>query len=283
MEYKKTQNGILILKDKYLDLDKTLGCGQAFRWIKRGDSFIGVVEGEILEIEIVTEGYKLKDVSAEHFEIFWRNYFDLDRDYETVYKILLEDEMISTAVNKGLGIRILNQNFWEILISFILSANNNIPRIKKIIEKLSVTFGVIIEKEGNVYHAFPSAEALANASEEELLLCGCGYRASYVNKTAQLVLKGAVSIEKINAIDYSEAVKLLLTCPGVGPKVADCILLFSTGKTEAFPVDVWIRKAMERFFGLNEASDKDIKRLGQERYGKLAGFAQQYIFYNEIS
>ena len=179
----------------------------------------------------------------------------------------------------GWGMRILNQDPWETLISFIISANNNITRIKGIIERLSQKFGREICWEGKSYYTFPAPESLACASEEDLKACGCGYRGAYIKKTAAMVAEGLISPYKIRELSYEEGHKTLLSCMGVGDKVADCILLFSMEKPEAFPVDVWVKRVMEYFYIGSPVPIRQIKTIAAEKFGKYAGLAQQYLFY----
>lgn len=283
MEIKETTSGIFLKGDEHFDPEKIFECGQAFRWVKGRDGYTGVVSGRVLGLKSKVGGYELQNTCMDEFNALWKDYFDLERDYAKISVELSKDEAIKEVIHFGMGIRILNQDFWEMLISFIISANNNIPRIKGIIERLSITYGERIPSSEGYFYAFPVPLALSCAKEEDLLRCGCGYRARYIKKTAQMVASGEVSFERIKNMSYKEALNLLLKCPGVGDKVADCVLLFSAGKTEAFPVDVWMRRAMERHYGMNGTSDKEIRRLAQERFGKLSGFAQQYLFYQEIS
>jgi len=283
MEIRETASGILLKDVVHFDPVQIFECGQSFRWVKCKDGYTGVVQGKLLKLKDIDGGFELQNTRMDEFHSVWSNYFDMDRDYGEIKTVLSEDEAIKESINFGSGIRILNQDFWETLISFIISANNNIPRIKDIIERLSLAYGERIETGEGEYYAFPKPVVLGRASEEDLLRCGCGYRARYIKKTAQMVESGEVSFERLKDMSYREALNLLLKCPGVGNKVADCVLLFSAGKTEAFPVDVWIKRAMERLYGLNEKNEAEIRRFAQERFGKLAGFAQQYLFYREIT
>ena len=283
MEIRETASGILLKGVQHFDPVQIFECGQAFRWVKGRDGYTGIVSGRVLKLNSKDGGFELQDTRMDEFHSVWSNYFDMDRDYGAIKTALSKDEVIKESINFGSGIRILNQDFWETLISFIISANNNIPRIKGIIERLSLAYGERIETGEGEYYAFPEPVVLGRASEEDLLRCGCGYRARYIKKTAQMVESGEVSFERLKDMSYREALNLLLKCPGVGNKVADCVLLYSAGKTEAFPVDVWIKRAMERLYGLNEKNEAEIRRFAQERFGKLAGFAQQYLFYKEIS
>ena len=283
MEIRQTASGVSLKDIEHFNPIQIFECGQAFRWVKAKDGFVGVVRGRVLKLKGINGGFEIQNTSMDEFQSVWAQYFDINRDYGAIKTELSKDDAIKAAIVFGSGIRILNQDFWEMLISFIISANNNIPRIKGIIERLSFRYGERITSIEGEYYAFPDSLALSCATEEDLLRCGCGYRARYIKKTAQMVESGEVSFERIKDMSYREASNLLLKCPGVGPKVADCVLLFSACKTEAFPVDVWIKRGMEKLYGLNGKNDKEIKRFAQERFGKLAGFAQQYLFYKEIS
>ena len=213
-------------------------------------------------------------------------YFDLKRDYNKIKKQLAQiDENMKTSIEYGKGIRILNQDLWETIISFIISANNNIPRIKGIIEKLSKKYGTKIEWEGKEYYTFPTAEQLKKVTVEEYRKLGLGFRDKRIYETTQMILEKKVNLEKMKQNPNTKEVREeLLTLSGVGPKVADCILLFSDLKRfEVFPIDVWVRRVMNDLYIKNEdetkVSKKQIEKIAQEKFGNLAGLAQQYLFY----
>jgi len=256
-------------------------CGQAFRWNRDDRGYIGIVGDSVVRAVYIEEQKELilENCSPERFESFWRHYYDLDRDYGEIKRQLSSDPVLKEAVKYGWGMRILNQDPWETLISFIISANNNITRIKGIIERLSQKFGREICWEGKSYYTFPAPESLACASEEDLKACGCGYRGAYIKKTAAMVAEGLISPYKIRELSYEEGHKTLLSCMGVGDKVADCILLFSMEKPEAFPVDVWVKRVMEYFYIGSPVPIRQIKTIAAEKFGKYAGLAQQYLFY----
>jgi len=182
------------------------------------------------------------------------------------------------AVEYGNGIRILNQDPWEMLISYIISAANNIPRISKTIENLSEKFGKKIEMNGREYYLFPTPEELSKATMTDLRACNLGFRDKYVYNATRMVMDGSLDLEEIRELEYSEAKKKLMKIPGVGAKVADCILLFSMGKIEAFPVDTWIKKVMNELY-IDSTNITKINQYAAERFGKYAGIAQQYLFY----
>ena len=254
-------------------------CGQAFRWNWDGTGYVGIAGDRVIRVSYDDGNVLLENASIEDYDSFWKRYFDMDRDYSQVKDALSSDSLLKRAMEYGWGIRILNQDPWEALISFIISANNNIPRIKKIIESLAFNFGRRVEWGGRNFYTFPQPADLAGASIERLMACGCGYRAEYIKKTAEMVCSGEIRLEQVAQLPYRDAHKALMACPGVGPKVADCILLFSMGKTEAFPVDVWIRKVMQHFYPESGDTSRGVKEFAWQRFGHLAGFAQQYLFY----
>lgn len=253
---------------------KTFDCGQAFRFDPVNDTtFAGTAFGCKIAAEQTLSGtVTLYNVSREPFELRWRHYLDLDEDYDEIDRFLIESmpterdrAVMTAAVEAGRGIRILRQDPFETLISFIVSQNNNIPRIKKIIRALCETYG----ENGN----FPTAQALADAGEENLFALKTGFRAKYIHDAACRVASGELDLAGILACDdYSLCDTMLRTVRGVGPKVSACVLLYGFHKTEAFPVDVWIKKSLDRHF----PDGFDVKRLG-----KYAGIAQQYLFYYE--
>ena len=213
-------------------------------------------------------------------------YFDLNRDYEQIKKQLASiDEHLKTSIQYGKGIRILNQDLWETIISFIISANNNIPRIKGIIERLSQNYGKEFKWRGKSYYTFPTPEELKNVTVEEYRKLGLGFRDIRVYETTKMILEKKVDLEKMKTNPNTLEVRnQLLTLSGVGPKVADCILLFSDLKRlEVFPIDVWVRRVMNDLYFQKEdetkLSKKQIETLAQEKFGNLAGLAQQYLFY----
>lgn len=262
-------------------------CGQAFRWNEQEDgSYTGIFRENVINVkkngnEIIFTGISNKDIKEEI-----ENYFDLSRNYETIKKQLSEiDKYMEKSIQYGQGIRILNQDLWETIISFIISANNNIPRIKGIIERLSKAYGKEIKWQGKSYYTFPTPEELKDVSIEEYRKLGLGFRDKRIYETTQMILKKQVDLEKLkqnpNTIEVRNE---LLSLSGVGPKVADCILLFSTLKRfEVFPIDVWVRRVMNDLYiqkeDENKVSKKEIEQIAVKKFGNLAGLAQQYLFY----
>lgn len=273
------------------ELKDIFECGQCFRWNQEEDgSYTGVFTDCVLNVEkqgskIIFKGKYYNQITQKDFEEKIRNYFDLDRDYSKIKRILSKvDENLKLSVKYGDGIRILNQNLWETIISFIISANNNIPRIKGIIERISAKYGKEIEFNNKKYYTFPSKEELSKASVEDLRALGLGFRDVRVYETTRIILNNEVDLEKIHNLPTDKVREILLSLPGVGPKVADCILLFSTLKRfDVFPIDVWVRRVMNELYikedDENKVSKTLIQNLAKEKYNDLAGLAQQYLFY----
>ncbi len=299
MEYRKAG-----LSD--FDLEHIFDCGQCFRWDREADgSYTGVAMGSAVNMRtepaedkeetdlgarVIAAGGRAKEktliidnCSQDDFARKWRKYLDLDRDYGKI-KAGLSGEEIQKAAEYGYGIRILRQEFWESLISFIISQNNNIPRIKSCIESLASNFGEkICEYRGKTYYALPDAERLAELSAEDLAPCRLGYRAPYLIKTARKVLEDGgedAAQTKLRACGcFEEAEEVLREYPGVGPKVASCVALFGLGFLDAFPIDVWMRRVMHRLYGIAENDIRAMSEYARANFGEYGGIAQQYLFY----
>ena len=263
-----TANNNIILKNvNNFTLADTLDCGQAFRWKENPDgSWEGVAFGKYLKLSSTEDGVVLYDTTEEEFCSVWKDYFDFDRDYSEIITKISENEVLKTASVFGSGIRILHQDPWEALCSFIISQNNNIPRIKGIVERLCEGFGEPL-KDG--YYSFPTAEKIAALTLDDLAPLRSGFRAKYILDAAKKVASGEVKLEALREMEPDSARTELMKIYGVGEKVADCTLLFGLGHIEAFPKDVWIKKAMAKLFDgkLPEAALP------------YAGIAQQYIFH----
>lgn len=259
-------NDIIIEGVKCLDLDLTLDCGQAFRWEKQADgSWSGVVKGVFLNIDKKGDTVILKNTTAENYENIWKHYFDFDRDYEEICNRLKQDSLIAPTVDEYYGIRILNQESWEALCSFVISQQNNIKRIKGIIDRLCRAYGEEVE---NGFYSFPSAERLSKLTVDDFEDLGTGYRAKYLERLSKAVAAGEIDFDKIKALSLEQARKELLNIYGVGIKVANCALLFGFEFYDAFPVDVWMKRVMEYYpNGLPECFDG------------IGGIAQQYLFH----
>ncbi len=252
-------------------------CGQCFRWYEQPDgSFTGVAHGRVLNVRKKGGSIIFDNCTEEDFKNIWTDYFDLERDYSAICKGFSSDKILSEAASYGSGIRILRQDFFEALISFIISANNNIPRIQGIINRFSELYGDRLFYKGKTYYSFPSPEALRGVSESDLAPLRSGYRAKYIVNAVRSYLNGEIDTELIGRLPVSQAQKALCKISGVGPKVADCILLFSFGRFETFPTDVWVKRVMGELYG---CAEKDARRTGCALFGENAGVAQQYLFF----
>ncbi len=278
-----------IEKGNSFELKDIFDCGQCFRWNKQIDgSYIGVFGENVINVSETPNEKQIifKGICQDNIKKVCTEYFDLNRNYEEIKERLSKiDENMKTSIQYGKGIRILNQDLWETIISFIISANNNIPRIKGIIERISAQYGQKIQYNGKQYYTFPTPEELSKAKVEDLRKLGLGFRDVRVYETTQMVINKKVDLKELHKEkDFTIVREKLLTLSGVGPKVADCILLFSTLKRfEAFPIDVWVRRVMNELYIKNEdetkVNKKQIEKLAYEKFGNIAGLAQQYLFY----
>lgn len=268
---------------KSFELAHIFECGQCFRWNKQEDgSYTGVFGENVINVSKQNQDIVFRGVCNDDIQSVCKKYFDLDEDYESLKNNLSKiDEYVKTSISYGEGIRILRQDLWETLISFIISANNNIPRIKGIIERISQKYGNKIIFENKEYYTFPTPKQLSKASVQDLRNLGLGFRDVRVFETTKMVNENIIDLEKLKEeTDVNTLRDTLLKFPGVGPKVADCIMLFSLKKLEVFPVDVWVKRVMtELYMEENETSPEKIKKFAYEKYGNLAGLAQQYLFY----
>ena len=259
-------NKIYIKNMQNFDLEQTLDCGQAFRWSKDGNSvWSGIAFGRYIKLWHDGDDIIISGSSEQDFKKIWQSYFDLERDYAKIIKEVSQNPTIAEAADYSSGIRLLNQEPWEALCSFIISQNNNIPRIKGIIDRLCENFG---EKIYGGY-TFPSAEVVAKLTVEDLAVIRSGFRAKYIVDAANKVVSGEIDLEALKTADYDTARQKLMTIKGVGPKVADCVLLYGLGHKNAFPRDVWINRALTQMF------DGNIPDCAKQ-YG---GIVQQYIFH----
>ena len=252
-----------------LDLDHTLGCGQVFRWRKEGDEWKGVVDGRMVTLRQTGERIDVSGMSEERFAIYFRQ----DDDLKAIYEELGGDALLSSYFTKYRGLRLVRQDPWECMASYVLATNANIPRIQGMIEKVCRTFGT--EMDG--FYAFPTPGQLLDRCERSES-CGLGYRSKRFIEMARLVQREEVDFSGLMSMGYEECVKVLVGLPGIGPKVADCVSVFSLEHLEAFPVDVRIRKAMAELYGM-EGSYRTVNRLSREKFGRWAGYAQEYIYY----
>lgn len=284
MEYNiiEKDNKLIIENMKDFDPKHIFECGQAFRWSKEKDgSYTSIHKGKLINVKKDVNDIIFSNTNIEDFKNIWYDYFDLARDYGQIKEKLSKDPILEKAVKFGEGIRIINQEPFEIIISFIISANNQIPRIKKSIELISRNYGQLIDiYNGIKYYSFPGAEILANIDERELEeLSRVGYRAKYIINSSKMIYSGQIDLSQVQETTTKEGKDILMELPGVGPKVSDCALLFGFNKNDAFPVDVWIGRIMKDFYLQDNTKLKDISIYAEEKFKDLAGFAQQYLFY----
>lgn len=277
------ENNLVILEDtQNFDARAIFTCGQAFRWYEEKDgSFTTVHLGRVLNVLNEEDRVVFKGTNLEEFKEIWLDYFDLNTNYKEIRKTLSGNEILVNAMEYGKGIRILNQNHFEMLISFIISANNMIPRIKKSIEVISMRYGKFIcEDENRKYYSFPTVEELSNATVEDLReFAKVGFRDKRIFDTVNMILNDKIDLNSFESLETDILREELLKFSGVGNKVADCIMLFSYKRGEVFPVDVWIKRVMEKLFIKQETPVKKIAKEADRIFGKYAGYAQQYLFY----
>ena len=277
------KDNLVILEDvENFDAKAIFTCGQAFRWYEEKDgSFTTVHLGRVLNVLNEDDKVIFKGTNLEEFNEIWIDYFDLNTDYQSIRKSLVNNEILANAMEYGKGIRILNQNHFEMLISFIISANNMIPRIRKSIEVISMRYGKFIcEDENRKYYSFPTVEELSKATVEELReFAKVGFRDKRIFDTVNMIKNENIDLDSFENLETDILREELLKFSGVGNKVADCIMLFSYKRGEVFPVDVWIKRVMEELFIKEETPVKKISKEADRIFGKYAGYAQQYLFY----
>ena len=272
--------------EKSFELNHIFDCGQCFRWnIEEDGSYTGVIKNGVLNVkkeknDIIFTGNLDGDIKK-----VVEDYFDLNTNYENLKNALSQiDTNMKNSIEYGYGIRILNQDLWECIISFIISANNNIPRIKGIIDRLSKKCGKKVIFNEKEYYLFPTPEAVSKLSVQDLRDLGLGFRDKRVYTTTKMIIEKQVDLDKIENMNNSEDIRNeLLKLDGVGPKVADCIMLFSLKRFDVFPIDVWVRRVMNDLYIHNEdetkVDKKHINKVSNEMFGDIPGIAQQYLFY----
>jgi len=271
------------------DAKQTFECGQCFRWQREENgSYTGVVRGSFANISynneedavVIWSDYMPKSEALR--TTFWRDYLDLDRDYAAIKRKLADaDPIMEEAVFRAGGIRILHQEPWEALVSFLISQNNNIPRIIACVKTLCEEFGEKLGKfQGREIFAFPEISELAQTREEDFESCKLGYRARYLAELARQVdIDGGALLATGETAELEKIEDYLLSLSGVGPKVAHCVLLYSMRKFERFPIDLWVKRAMNRLYDIPEEAEDEMREFAQERFGEYAGFAQMYLFH----
>lgn len=271
------------IKDvKDFNLSHTLESAQSFRWRPYEGWYYGVIEGRLLKIRQEDQVLILASSVYEDTECLktsLRHYLDLNRDLPAILRAVDIDVCIREAIRTFWGMRLLNQGLWECLASYVLSQNNNVPRIKGIIQRLSVRFGEKINLGNYFDYSFPTPQALAEAGINALLECGAGYRAPYLWEVSTAIVGGTLNLDDLDGMPYPLAKQELMRLNGIGEKVADCICLFSLGHLEALPVDVWMKRIMEHVYFGRRASIREIREFGESYFGEHVGYAQQYLFH----
>ena len=266
-----------------LDLAASLESGQSHRWQREGDWFYGVVRGNFIKVR--QTGGRIEFHSRPRPEAsvasLLRSYFRLDDDIRAIYADIGRDPRVAEMIARFPGLRLLRIEPWECLVSFICSANSNIPRIHRVVEKMAEAFGEPIVMDGQVGYTFPTPSQLVEAGETELRRLGLGFRAPYVDKATRRVHEGELDLDALVEMPYPEAKAKLVECPGIGSKIADCIAVFSLEKLEAFPIDVWVRRALAEWYfpGQKTPPDRVLLKWAQGRFGRYGGYAQQYLFH----
>lgn len=263
---------ILIKDCNWFDIEKTFDCGQCFRWDKDDDNnFIGIVKNKVIKAVQNQNNIEFFGINEDEYNDFFCHYIDMDRDYEKINNSFMDDKILPKAMEYSKGIRLLNQDVFETIVSFIISQNNNIPRIKKIINSFCMNFGKKVTFEGKDYYLFPDIEDIKDITLEDLSSIKSGFRAKYILDAINKISSGEVDIYNLKNLSYENAKNELMKIKGIGDKVSDCVLLFSCEFVDAFPKDVWIKRILKEFYN-DENIDKDY-------FHGYGGIAQQYLFH----
>ncbi|MGL4739056.1 MAG: DNA-3-methyladenine glycosylase family protein [Cellulosilyticaceae bacterium] len=281
------KNTVMLQHLNHFHIGQILESGQVFRFDKISDvSYLLIAKNKIIKLTQQPESTAVLVHNSTHGEVeeIWYDYFDLETDYKQITTTLAaKDEYMKQAIAFGEGIRILRQDPWEMLISFIVSQNKGIPHIKQCLQNLSEAFGDAlpeIDGQAHHYYTFPTPQQLATASEEALRACKVGFRAPYIIDACQKITQEQINLNDLYTLSAEEARAELMTIKGVGPKIADCILLFAYGKAEVFPTDVWIKRVIEGlYFNGEDTKLPIIQQFAKDYFGDLAGYAQQYLFF----
>lgn len=299
MDYKnvKSYDDYVVIEEvKNFKLKHIFECGQIFRFDEIAEgNYIIIAFGKLIELKEQDNNILIYNSTEEEVKKIWLKYFDLDRDYSKIKNELSKDTLLRQSIEFGYGIRVLNQDSFEMLLSFIISARNNIPSIKKTVNKIAIKWGKRIEYKEKTYYTFPCIADIKDANLEEMQETGASFRSKYLIDTIKNIDSSKMekrnsnvdeenssikyNLDYIKSLNDDECHNALQEFKGVGTKVADCIMLFSMGKTSAFPVDVWVKRAMIYFYGAEDSSLNKIRIFARNKFGELAGFAQQYLFY----
>ena len=268
MDYKSAEydgKDLRLINIKYFDPEQTLVCGQCFRWAVSNGIYSGIALGKRLDLFLEGNDLVFKNTSPDEFESLWKKYFDLERSYDKLHQFFAKDKILKEALAFSQGLRLVQQEPWETLITFILSQNTNIPRITGMISRLCEGFGNPLPDRG---FSFPSPQTLTPLSPEDLAPVRCGYRAQYIIDAAKQVTDGATDLVLLRAMPAEKAFRELQQLNGVGPKVAECVLLYGYGRTDRFPLDVWIKRVMAEYYPTGFPKE----------FSSLAGIAQLFLF-----
>lgn len=272
------------IKVECFNLKATLECGQCFRWKKIDENeYIGVIKDRVIRVKQIGDMLKVWSNNEKDLKNVVINYFSLDKDYKKIEeKISCIDANIQKSLKNSSGLRHLNQDFFECLISYIISANNNIPRISKSVNEISKRYGKKVMFENEEYYLFPTINELKDVTIEDYRNCGVGFRDKYLYSTVNMIINDNIELEKLKKYDTLKLKKILLSFKGVGNKVADCILLFSCGKSEVFPIDVWVEKVMKKLYFDNKenVTKAQILEYACTNFRQYSGIVQQHLFYN---
>lgn len=272
------------IKVECFNLKATLECGQCFRWKKIDENeYIGVIKDRVIRVKQIGDMLKVWSNNEKDLKNVVINYFSLDKDYKKIEEeISCIDDNIQKSLKNSSGLRHLNQDFFECLISYIISANNNIPRISKSVNEISKRYGKKVMFENEEYYLFPTIDELKDVTIEDYRNCGVGFRDKYLYSTVNMIINDNIELEELKKYDTLKLKKILLSFKGVGNKVADCILLFSCGKSEVFPIDVWVEKVMKKLYFDNkeDVTKTQILEYACTNFKQYSGIVQQHLFYN---
>lgn len=281
MRIEEKAGNVLLYDVEDFNVEQIFECGQCFHFQKLADmDYVTVAYGKALRVTQEDNNVILHNTDLNEYNSIWKNYFDMDTDYGAIKKWLLDkDDRLTAAVTEKYGIRILRQEFHEMLMSFIISQNNQIPRIKQIVGAISERYGTLAgEIEGRKYYNFPDMEAIHKISEEDYRQLKTGFRASYLRSASDFMESG-LTAKAFQGLSYEQSKEKLMVIRGVGDKVANCVLLFGLSYRNAFPVDVWVKRIMEQVYFNEDTPKEKIMEFAKENFGEYGGYAQQYLFY----
>ena len=275
---------MLFRTEQPFDLSASLESGQSHRWIKEDNWYSSIIDNTYIKLRQDTDGsihfLSNRNCGDSNIDIIKR-YFRLDDDISSVYREISKDQRVSEMVKIYPGLRLLRLDPWECLVAFICSANSNLSRIHQVMENIANSFGDPLQLDNTIRNTFPRPQQLVEAGEIGLRKLGLGFRAPYVDQATRRVLEGNLDLELLIKLPYEEAKANLMKCNGIGPKIADCVAVFSLEKVEAFPIDVWVRRALGEWYFPNQKipPDKDLLEWAHGHFGAYAGYAQQYLFH----